>query len=274
MKKLLLICLTLISFTTYSQNKKTDKILEEGKLLFRLEKGSWYGTDHFLENFPTKRDSIGGYVSYETSDNKINTIFFNRFDSNVILVHYQFDNVPKPKPINIDTINRTATKLEKDLIAINQNARKMATENADNFFSFYENTSLNFIPVIKGNEKKVFVLTGPQVSGIVIIGNDYIINYDKNNAFKDKSKIHNSILQFPYTSENGENAIESTYHSHVVTDYISSTDICTILLYRDYVEWKHHIVISQKKVSIFNLEHETLFTMKKKDWEKINNSEK
>src|SRR5690606_28772770 len=93
MKKLLLVCLTLISFTTYSQNKKTDKILEEGKLLFRLEKGSWYGTDHFLENFPTKRDSIGGYVSYETSDNKINTIFFNRFDSNVILVHYQFDNV-------------------------------------------------------------------------------------------------------------------------------------------------------------------------------------
>jgi hypothetical protein len=108
----------------------------------------------------------------------------------------------------------------------------------------------------------------------VIIGNDYIINYDKNNAFKDKSKIHNSILQFPYTSENGENAIESTYHSHVVTDYISSTDICTLLLYRDYVEWKQHIVISQKEVSIFNLEHETLFTMKKKDWEKINNSEK
>lgn len=150
----------------------------------------------------------------------------------------------------------------------------MATENVDNFFSFYENTSLNFIPVIKNNEKKVFVLTGPQVSGIVIIGNDYIINYDKNNAFKNKSKIHNSILQFPYTSENEENAIESTYHSHVITNYISSTDICTFLLYRDFVEWKQHIVISQKEVSIFNLERETLFTMKKKDWEKINNSKK
>lgn len=274
MKKLLMICLTLISLTVYSQNKTTDKILEEGKQLFRLEKGSWYGTDNFLKDFPTKKDSIGGYVSYETSDNKINTIFFSRFDPNLILVSYQFDIVPKPEPISVDAVNRTVTELEKDLIAINLDARKRATENTDNFFTLYENTSLNFIPIIKNKEKKVFVLTGPQVSGIVIIGNDYVLNYDRNNNLKNKSKIHNSMLQFPYTSENGENAIESTYHSHVISDYISSTDICTFLLYRDYVEWKQHIVISQKEVSIFNLEHETLFTMKRKDWEKINNRKK
>lgn len=273
MRNLLLIYLALCSVITYAQNKKTEKILEEGKLLYRLEKGSWYGTDDMLTRFLTKRDSIGGYVSYETSDNKINTIFFNRFDPNDILIRYQFDYIPKSEPISIDTLNRASTQLERDLITIRQDARKRASENTDGFFTFYENTSLNFIPIINSKEKKVFVLTGPQATGVVIIGNDYILNYDKTNNLKDKSKIHNSILQFPYKSEDDKNPIESTIHSHVVADYISSTDICTFLLYRDYVEWKQHIVISDKQVSIFNLERESLFTMKRKDWEKISNKE-
>jgi len=271
MRKTLLICLTLCNVIIYGQNKKTDNILEEGKLLYRIEKGSWYGTDDMLSRFLSKKDSIGGYVSYEGSDKYIYTVFYSRFNPENILVRYQFDNIPKPEPISIDTLNRTSTQLEKDLISISQDARKKAYENEDNFFTFYENTSLNFLPLINNNEKRVFVLTGPQETGIVIIGNDYILNYDKKNNFKSKSKIHNSILQFPYKSENGEKPIESTFHSHIIDNYISSTDICTFLLYRDFVEWKQHIVISEKEVSIFNLENESLFTMKRKDWEKINN---
>lgn len=88
-------------------------------------------------------------------------------------------------------------------------------------------------------------------------------NTDRKNNFKDKSEIHNSMLQFFYKSENGENEITSSYHSHALSEYISSTDICTLLLYREFVEWKQHLVISEKEVSIFNLEQETLVTMKR-----------
>lgn len=273
MKIILLFYFTFSCLLTYSQNKKTDKILEEGKLLYRLEKGSWYGTDDMLERFTTKKDSIGGYFSYETSDNKINTIFFSRYNPDKILIRYQFDSLPTKNPIKIDTLNQKPTELESDLIAIRQDAKNRVYENADNFFSFYQNTAMNFIPLIKENNKKVFVLTGPKTSGFVLIGNDYVLNYKKNNNFKDKAKIHNSILQFPYKSD-GESPMETTFHSHVITDYISSTDICTLLLYKDYVEWKQHIVISEEKVSIFNLENETLFTMKTKDWKKLNDNKK
>ena len=274
MKKLILVAFLFSCFLSFSQNKKTDEILEEGKLLFRLEKGSWYGTDDMLARFKTKKDSIGGYISYETANKKINTIFFSRFDSDKVLVRYTFDNLPQPNPINIniDTINQSLTDLEKELISIRQDARNKASENSDNFFTFYENTSLNFIPVINHQERKVFVLTGPQISGVVLLGNDYVLTYDKKNNFKDKSKIHNAIIQIPYRSDSGENSIESTFHSHIITEYISSTDICTLLLYKDYVEWKQHIVMSDKTVSIFNLDNETIFTMKRKDWEKINQS--
>jgi proteasome lid subunit RPN8/RPN11 len=274
MQKIILILFLLSSSLICSQNKETEKILNEGKLLFRLEKGSWYGTDDMLARFKTKKDSVGGYLSYQTIENKINTIFFSRFDPDKILIRYKFDSLPEPEPIKIDTLNRKATDLEKNLISIRQDARDKAYSNEDKFFSFYENTSLNFIPVINNKERNVFILTGPQVSGIVLIGNDYKLTYNKKNEFMKKEKIHNSILQFPYTSEDKENPTVSTFHSHVITEYISSTDICTLLLYKNYVEWKQHIVMSKKEVSIFNLEKESLFTMKRKAWEKIYNNQK
>lgn len=269
MKKSILLLLLISATVSFSQNKETDRILEEGKLLFRLEKGSWYGTDDMLARFNTKKDSIGGYLSYETENNQINTIFFSRFNSDKILVRYTFDSLPKVKPIKIDTTNNITSDLEKSLIIIRQDAKDRASSNEDKFFSFYENTALNFIPVIKGKERSVFVLTGPQVSGVVLIGNDYKLSYDKKNKFDEKMKIHNSILQFPYNSGDKENKTVETFHSHIVTEYISSTDICTLLLYKNYVEWNKHIVMSKKEVSIFDMEKETLFTMKRKAWDKI-----
>ncbi|WP_405384374.1 hypothetical protein [Maribacter sp. LLG6340-A2] len=273
MHKLLFFLLTLSSSFLFAQKDVSEEILSEGKLLFRLEKGSWYGTDDILARFKNKKDSVGGYLSYETTENKINTIFLSRFDSNKILVRYEFDSLPKPSPIHIDTLNHMATDLEKNLISIRQDARNKASSNEDKFFSFYEKTSLNFIPVISNNERNVFVLTGPQVSGIVLIGNDYKLSYNNENELIKKEKIHNSILEFPYKSEEMKTTV-STYHSHVVTEYISSTDICTLLLYKDYVEWNQHIVMSEKEVSIFNLDKESLLVMKKKAWDKIYNSKK
>lgn len=274
MKIILLVYLILGNLIAFSQNKETDRILYEGKLLYRLEKASWYGTDDMLERFKNKKDSIGGYLSYETDGNKINTIFFNKYNSNNILVRYQFDSLPKQKPVQIDSINKNATKIERDLIKLRQNARGIVYENIDNFFNFYENTSLNFIPIITQNKKQVFILTGPQENGIVLLGNDYILNFNKKNKFNNKEKNHNSVIQFAFKSENVDKPIESTIHSHVITDYITSTDICTLLLYKDYVEWKQHIVISKKQVSIFDLKKETLLTMSRKAWEKIYNTDK
>jgi len=274
MKGILSIIFTLGSLLVFSQNKETETILSEGKLLYRLERASWYGTDDILGRFKSKKDSIGGYLSYETSDNNINTIFFSKYNANNILVRYQFDSLPKQNPIKIDTINKNVTEIERNLIGIRQNARDIVYKNSDKYFNFHENTSLNFIPLIVNGKKQVFVLTGPQVGGIVLLGRDYLLKYDNKYMFKSKEKLHNSIIQFSYKSDNKDNSVVSTMHSHVLTDYITSTDICTLLLYKDYVEWKQHIVISKKQVSIFDLDKETLFTMKRKAWEKIYNTQK
>ena len=270
MKQVLVWLCILVSTYAYSQNKKTEKIEREGILLYRLEKGSWYGTDDMLERFASKKDSIGGYLSYETNAHTITTIFFNRYNYDKILARYEFDSLTKPVPRKIDSINTVATATEKRLITIRQDAAKRAFANEDSFFKFYKNTALNFIPVIDKDGSRVYVVTGPKIPNVVLLGNDYKLDYNKKDEFVDKMKIHNSIIQLPYKSENKDEPIVTTYHSHVVTDYISSTDICTLLLYKDFLQWDEHIVMSEKEVSIFDLEKESLFAIKRKAWDKIN----
>jgi hypothetical protein len=271
MKKLIILILLISNMTVFSQKKESKDILDKGKLLYRLEKGSWYGTDLFLADYPNKRDSIGGYLSYE-KDSKIYSIFFSRYDSNKVLARYKFDSIPKQKALDVE-LNTEATTIENSLIAIRQDAKNRAYENKNDFFSFYKKTSLNFIPLITNKEKQVYVITGPQISGVVLLGNDYLLTYNKNNEFKKKEKLHNTLIQFPYKSENKNNSAVSTIHTHILTKYITETDICTLLLYKNYVEWNQHFVIGEKDVSIFDLKKEVLIIMKKKAWEKINNAE-
>ncbi|MFW5804614.1 MAG: hypothetical protein ACOCWG_05235 [bacterium] len=270
-KRTLILIAFCISLITNGQD--SDEILAEGKLLYRLEKASWKGTDDFLSRFPDKRNLIGGYLSYESDSHKIANIFFSSVNNDSLLVRYLFDSIPD-SPLQIDTINLKITEHEKDLIEIRQDAIQRISNNSDNFFTFYKNTSLNPIPLITNKEKRVFILTGPQISNVVIIGNDYLLEYDKQNKLKDKIQIHQSLLQYPYKSDDPENKLESTYHSHVVSEYINSTDICTLLLYKDYVEWKQHYVMSKKYVSIFDMEKENLVIITKKAWDKINKHQK
>ncbi|MCL1937129.1 MAG: hypothetical protein FWF52_01875 [Candidatus Azobacteroides sp.] len=275
MKKNFVIFMLVFTMTTFSFGQKTNKVLkvsEEGKLLYRLEKASWYATDILLEKFADKRNRAGGYVSYLNEKNQVVTIFFEKDNPTHILVRFEFDYLPQKSPTKIDTLNQMATQQEIDLIAIRQEAIQKISENKDDFFSFYDNTSFNPIPLIQKEERKVFILTGPKVSNVVIIGNDYLLTYDKNNKLVKKEKLHNSLIQYPYKSDDPENKMETTMHSHVLSDLITlitSTDICTLLLYKDSVEWTQHCVMSKKYVSFFDLKKENLIVMTRKEWDKM-----
>lgn len=264
--------LLLFSLYTYAQEYDSDKILAEGKLLYRLEKGAWLGTDDFLRSFPGKRDSLGGYLSYETKEGDINTIFYSRNNPDRIFARYNSGNIPQNKIILTDTICE-ASEIEKDLIAIRNDAFSQMMKNEDEFFKFYENTAPNLIPLITADEKKVYILTGPQKSGVVLIGNDYLLTYDKDNNLINKERIHNSLVDLPATSGDKDKPTVITMHSHVMSEVIDPTDICTLLLYREYVEWNQHIVVGKNYISIFDMGNETLNIMTFDEWEEIHKAE-
>lgn len=258
-----------ITFGQSKTDKITSKIIEEGKMLYKSEMASWYGTDIFIEKYKEK-DKIGGYLSY--SENEISRcIFYSKGEKPKIIGTMDFDITFKIENAKTDLSERELTKTEFDLYEIKNAALEII--NSDTIFKRYNNTNFNLIPIINGKEKKVYVLTGPKKNGVIIFGNDYLLNFDNNNKLLNRKQLHRNIIPIEYS---GKDEIEATMHSHTeeTGDFITSTDICTLMLYAKFAKIKQHYVISKNYVSIWDCNKEILAVLTRKAWEKINNVEK
>jgi hypothetical protein len=272
MKKLLFTLLAFISISTYGQNDlktRTQPIVDEGKRLYKSEMASWYGTDLFLENHPD-RTNIGGYFSY-TQDDVSKCIFFSKGDKPKVIGTITFDNTYNTKTARVDLAERDFSTIETDLFSI----RKLALEtiNSDTLFKRYVNTQYNIIPLINKDEKKVYVLTGSQQNGVVFLGNDYVLTFDLHNKLTQKKKIHKNLI--PIKFEGKEQTAGVAMHSHLpeTGEFITATDICTLMLYEKLTKWRFHYVVSKNYVSIWNCLTDELTVMTMEAFKKISKEE-
>lgn len=268
MKKIIyFLLIILICQNTFGQSKTdkiTSKIIEEGKTLYKSEMASWYGTDIFIEKYKEK-DKIGGYLSY--SENEISRcIFYSNEEKPKVIGTMNFDTTFKIENAKTDLTERELTKTEFDLFEMKTVALKITK--SDTIFKRYENSNLNLIPIINGKEKKVYVLTGPKKNGVIIFGNDYLLNFDEKNKLLNRKQLHRNIIPIEFDAKN---EIGETMHSHrpETGDFITSTDICTLMLYAKFGKMKQHYVLSKNYVSIWDCEKEILAVMSMKAWKRI-----
>jgi hypothetical protein len=269
MKKLLHFIFALVLvIPAFSQSLEEKELVEEGMALYKREMASWYGTDIFLERFGEKRQRIGGYLSYLSGENAV-CVFFSNGEKPAILGTITFDNTFAVKTAKADGVERVPSVEELDLIAIRQIALNELT--TDKMFQFYEKTNPNLIPVIDEKGKRVYIITGPTESGVVLLGNDYLLTFNKNNKLEAKKKLHNNLIRLPYGKTDDGKIILSTIHTHLAefSPIITATDICTLMAYSKYTNWTEHIVVSKERVSIWNCKTNTLLTMTKDAWDKI-----
>ena len=268
MKRLLFLFLLFASLSAVGQTDLQSRIkavVDEGKQLYRSEMASWYGTDLFLGNYKS-RANVGGYFSYATKEDVSKCIFFSKAEKPRVIGTISFDKTFNMELAKIDLNEREFTTTENDLYAIRKVA--LSTINTDTLFKKYSNTDLNLIPLVYNNEKKVYVLTGPKQGGAVIIGNDYLLSFDSNNQLTSKRFLHKNIIPVPYAGkQNNGTEIVSTIHSHLpeTGDLITSTDICTLMLYEKYAKWKTHQVVSQKYLSTWDCAKDELSVVPLKD---------
>lgn len=278
MKKIVIVIFLLaISLFALAQDKiekKTTAIVKEGKLLYRSEMASWYGTDIFLEKLKSRGENVGGYFSY-TNNNLSKCIFFSKGDYPRVIGSIAFDSSYNVSLAIVDSTERDFTTEENGLYTIR---KKALTEiETDTLFKTYKNTNLNLIPLISDEEKKVYVLTGPQINGVIIFGNDYLLTFDKNNNLKNKKKLHQNIIITDFAEAQSKNdSIIGAMHTHLPStgDFITPTDICTLMLYEKFVEWDQYIVVSDDYVSIWNCKTDQLLAIKKDVWNKIDKDQK
>lgn len=259
----LFLCIIFSAFLFGQKDIKpiTDSIVKEGKALYRSEMASWYGTDIFLEKFKNKKDRAGGYFSYADKD-IARCIFFSDEETPKVLATISFDSTYSITNVQTDDTERDFTNEENDLYTIRKLA--LAEINKDKLFKTYENTNLNLVPLISNNERKVYVLTGSQLNDVVFFGNDYLLRFDNNNNIVSKKRLHRNMIEVKYGKLCDKNVV-GTMHTHLpeTGDFITATDICTLMLYEKIAGWKQHIVISQKYISIWNCENDVLIVTKK-----------
>lgn len=222
--------------------------LNEGLFLYRLEKSSWTSTDILLKDYSNLLARVNGYLSYPDGYNT-KTIFWN--EENKVLLTITFDSVYFDKKPNVDDNLREPTAVEADLIKLRNDAFELLVENKDEFFKFYDKTSPNLIPIIKDGQRTVFILTGSQ-ENTLLIGNDYRLVFNERNEIISKVRLHNTLIRIDQADKAGNEV--GSVHTHVIESlpYMTSTDICTFLLYKDFFKLKNHVVISDKWTSIFD----------------------
>lgn len=251
-----------------SQNnltKKASEIMSEGKKLYRLEMASWYGTDVLLEKLSHNKNKVGGYFSYN-HQHLTTCLFHTQGENPMVLYTITFDSTYNTQTATIDSTERAFTTNEKDIYTIRRGVLPQIY--MDTTFVVYENTSFNLIPMIENGHKKVYVLTGPKTSGKVILGNDYLLTYNEKNEVVSTKALHKNILAIDYANEGEES---TTMHPHLPStgDFITATDVCTLLLYEKFANWKQHIVVSKKYVSLWDCHTDQLVILTRKAWEKM-----
>lgn len=270
MYKLVILLFFTSAFNSFGQKNPTEKaqpIVEEGKRMYRSEMASWYGTDLFLENYKD-RENIGGYFSYTENDTS-KCIFFSKANPNKVIGTILFDSTYNMESAVVDLEERDFKLIEKDLYEIRKKALDLIQN--DTLFKVYNNTNLNLIPLIHNGKKKVYILTGPTKNGVVIFGNDYLIEFNKRNKIVSKKQLHKNIILIEYGNDKEETEVVGTMHSHLpeTGDFMTSTDICTLMLYEKFTAWKTHNVVSKNYLNIWNCETNSLIVIPMGSFEKI-----
>ena len=103
------------------------------------------------------------------------------------------------------------------------------------------------------------MLTGTNVDGVVVFGNDYLLTFDADNNLMRKKQLHKNIIPATYGKSGGQD-IAGAAHTHApeTGDLISATDICTIMLNEGIAKWNEYYVYSKNYVSIWNCETDHL----------------
>lgn len=260
MKKVVcVLALFVFSVPSFAQDeieKNRKVIVEEATSLYKSEMAAWYGASVLFENIPD-RSRMGGYFSYEEKGEG-KCIFISSDDQPNVIGSITFDSTFNLKTAVKDFFERKFTARELDMYTMRNKAFEELSK--DSLISENDSIHVSLIPVIIGTEKKVYALTGSQKTNIIIFGNDYLLSFDENNKLTGKKKLHENSVSITYTERSDSTDEIVTTHSHLneTENFITPTDVCTLLLHEKFTNWNGHNVIANDYISVWNCEKDEL----------------
>lgn len=266
--------------------KEKNRILGEGMALYTLILANWMSNDLYYENeFNT--NIVKGYLSYRDKDT-IKTIFWRELDTAsaeykakmfrnvgdtgvlatkkappledtrfiIKQIAYRNMSVKKSNAVIADMEERTPNPTEKLLMDYREMVYKEVAKDTS-FFKRYAGTVLRAVPLDAGKEMRIYLYSTVKQDGIVPIGGDYLMVYDKKTKeLLEKTDLHKDciFISGKYKGK-ASDASKATIHEHKsgAAELITPTDIAALLLYKNQLEWDEHHVIAGEYTCVFTM---------------------
>ena len=283
-KTVLLFFSSLVCFAIFAQKKqppidlhKTETaILEEGRKLYQLQMATTLGLEAFLQLPKDVVDSAAGYFAFREGK-FYKCVFYNNLYNADIISTILFDSAFNKVRTAISNTLRPMTNNERDLYFMR--IRTMDEIKKDtSLFKLYTTTTTIVLPIIDNNDRRVFVLTKSDDPATVLFGNDYVLDFDKANYVSAKKAIHNDLISIdcvrPGAMENEELSDVTHKHQGESGEFMTATDVCTILMNQKKAGWGHQVVKSENYVSVWYCDSDELETMPIKKWNKHKKEDK
>lgn len=219
-----------------------NEIVAKAKVIYELEFVAWIANDTFLTKQTITKQVFDSYVTYKIDDKTI-CIFYNKSDT--VLAEYVFQNFGLVKSIYN---SRSCSPYELELIKIKRSVSDKIEKRKLKKFEVAANTTYNFVPVIIDSINICYLINAINDKTKVILGRDYKIILTKNYDIEEVTCNHKSIQYLPFNVE----GINAFYHTHILNDYFSETELATTMLYKKYLPTDQFIIISNKYKSVWD----------------------
>lgn len=264
MRKHFTLTLLLFTLSPLVNGQTGPENFKEGFLLRRLELASSFAVSELKANHKSISKSEFLDVSYENDNKEIETLILRGLESPELLVRFKFDSLPKPTPLLTSTTELKLSSFETKLIELFVDATTKIQSQYEGNFTPTNGTDFRAIPLQTDELKKVIVYSKPKKRlNYVFLGNDYELLYDSTGGFESIKKFHSRTTNIPLISSQGM----VTVHEHSTSDEISSTDVCSLLLNKDRIRWKQHIVLNPEYVSVFMIDREEYILMMREEFD-------
>ena len=236
-----------------------DSICHEALLLYNAEKCAWNATD-IASSHQDIKEKVNCCLTYQVNEETFSTICINTEEW---ICYFRYNWTQGEGTSVFDTCQVSPEEKEEYLKSIkltNQIMQmKVVPEN-----SSYGGMNKQILH-LNENLTRVYFLQGTYKNYSIPFGNDFCFDFDSTEIMTTWRKFHSGLID--YSWEKGNEPV-SLIHSHQeTTPYISTTEICTFLLYGvDQFGMKRFCVYSKyfEKVFEFDAEkkHISCFSMK------------
>lgn len=252
----------------------SDSILKEGMEIYECNMSSKTSSEFLIEKL--SMEEIFGLITYK-KNNIIHTIFLKGDTKNPI-VRYTFSY---PVPFNAENVNldgepRPLSEYEISFNKMRNKILKLALKRKS-FFTNYAEIVLNPVFIQRENLTYVFLTSSSHDNSFIPLGNDYLLVFNEKSKLLTKEKIHQNLIEVPVsggdTLQPDQGLASFHIHSELSSPFISSTDISTLLMQKETVNWESHIVVSSEYVSFFFPVQKILEIITKEEYEKMSEEE-